>query len=967
MFKKVDSKFDLPKTEEGILEFWDKNKTFRRSLENRKDAPLYRFFDGPPFATGTPHYGHIVGSTMKDVVPRYWTMRGYYVERTWGWDCHGLPIENIAEKSLKFQHKKDIIDFGVDKFNDFCRSKVLDYVKEWEIIIRRLGRWADMENCYRTMDLSYMESVWWVFKQLWERGLIYEGYRSMHICPRCETTLSQSEVSEGYKDIKDLSVIGKFELTEEPNTFIVAWTTTPWTLIGNVALAVGEKITYVKVKSGDSYYILAENTYDKFINELPGGEIVEKFKGSTLVGKSYKPLFDYYSRDKKIKNWSNGWKVCAADFVSTDEGTGVVHIAPAFGEDDMNLGRDQYLPFIQHVGMDGVIKKEAGEFAGLYVKPSEDVQQTDLAILKNLASRGLLFHKEQYLHSYPHCWRCDTPLINYATSSWFVNITKIKGELLETAKDINWSPSYIKKGRFGNWLEGARDWSISRQRFWASVIPIWRCEDCGEMQVMGSAKELEDASGTKVTDLHKHIVDHITFKCKKCGGTMTRVPDVLDTWFDSGSMPYAQLHYPFENEEKFDNGFPADFIAEGEDQTRAWFYYLHVIATAIKENKAYKNVIVNGTVLAEDGKKMSKRLMNYPDPALMFEKYGADPMRFYLMSSPVVQAENLNFSESEIADISRGMFRMLWNSYSFFVLYANIDNWSHDEKYVGSQNVLDKWILSELNTLTKNVNSGMEKYDLAKTARLFPKFIDNLSNWYIRRSRKRFWKSESDIDKNCAYETLYFVLVELSKLMAPFTPFISEEIYKNLTGEESVHLADFPQHKKDNIDEKLNNLMAQAREIVELGLAERSKLGIKVRQPLQSITYHGSELSSDLTQIIIDEVNVKEAIFSEGDENAIELDSVITPKLQAEGYARELIRNIQALRKSAGFEVENRVRLNYYSDSDNINKMLDENIELIAHEVLAEEVNREKNEKVESFAEYTIGDGKVWIGLSRIK
>lgn len=967
MFKKVDSKFDLPKTEEEVLKFWDENKTFQRSLEIRKDAPLYRFFDGPPFATGTPHYGHIVGSTMKDVVPRYWTMRGFYVERTWGWDCHGLPIENIAEKSLKFQHKKEIIDFGIDKFNDFCKSKVLDYVKEWEIVIRRLGRWADMDDCYRTMDLSYMESVWWVFKQLWDKGLVYEGYRSMHICPRCETTLSQSEVSEGYKDIKDLSVVAKFELLDEPGTFVVAWTTTPWTLIGNVALAVGEKITYLKVKSGENIIILAENTYEKFITELPDATILEKIKGSDLVGKHYKPLFDYYANDLATKNRENGWKICAADFVSTDDGTGVVHIAPAFGEDDMNLGKEQNLPFVQHVGMDGVIKKEAIEFAGMYVKPIEDIQQTDLAVLKNLATRGLLFHKEQYLHSYPHCWRCDTPLINYATSSWFVSIVKIKEQMLETAKDINWSPNYIKKGRFGNWLEGARDWSISRQRFWASVIPIWKCDKCSEILVMGSVSDLESSSGVKVTDLHKHIVDPITFKCSKCDGTMKRVPDVLDTWFDSGSMPYAQLHYPFENKEKFDNGFPADFIAEGEDQTRAWFYYLHAIATAIKGNNAYKNVIVNGTVLAEDGKKMSKRLMNYPDPALMFDKYGADPMRFYLMSSPVVQAENLNFSESEIADVSRGMFRMLWNSYSFFVLYANIDEWKHNKDYAGSDSILDKWILSELNTLIKEVNAGMEKYDLVRTSRLFPKFIDNMSNWYIRRSRKRFWKSESDLDKNCAYETLHNVLIELSKLMAPFTPFISEEIYKNLTGMESVHLTDFPMPKKNDIDNNLNALMAQAREIVELGLAERSKLGIKVRQPLQSITYHGSELLPELVQIVIEEVNIKEAVYKEGNAKEVELDANITPELQSEGYARELIRNIQSLRKTSGFDVENRVKLNYFSDKSEINILIKEFGDLISHEVLANEIKNTKDDNIEASAEYKIGDGAIWIGLSRVE
>lgn len=980
MFKKVDSRLNLPQTEEEILKFWDENKTFQKSLDIRKESPVYSFFDGPPFATGTPHYGHIVASTIKDVVPRYWTMRGYYVERTWGWDCHGLPIENIAEKSLNISHKKQILELGVDKFNEVCRSKVLDYVKEWETVIRRLGRWADMKNSYKTMDLSYMESVWWVFRQLWDQDLIYEGYRSMHICPRCETTLSQSEVSEGYKDIKDLSVIAKFHL--KPNqtwgknkyktkdsAYVLAWTTTPWTLIGNVALAVGKDIKYsaLRVDGVEELLILASEQISELFKDQKIEIVHENITGDELVGLEYEPLFDYYAKDSKTANRENGWKIYAADFVSTGDGTGIVHIAPAFGEDDMNLGKEKNLPFVQHVGMDGVIRKEAGEFFGMNVKPIDDVQKTDVAIIKYLASNSLLFKKEQYLHSYPHCWRCETPLINYATSSWFVNILKIKEEMLTLAKDVNWSPNYIKKGRFGKWLEGSRDWSISRQRFWASVIPIWRCEKCDEIKVMGSVKELEELSGTKITDLHKHMVDPITFSCSKCDGTMKRIPDVLDTWFDSGTMPYAEIHYPFENEAKFDKSFPAEFIAEGQDQTRAWFYYLHVIATAIKHKPAYKNVIVNGIVLAEDGKKMSKRLQNYPDPSKMFDKYGADVMRFYLMSSPVVQAENLNFAEAEMAEVSRGMFRMLWNSYSFFVLYANIDDWKHDENSVDSENILDKWIISELNTLIKEANLGMEKYDLVRTSRLFPKFIDNLSNWYIRRSRKRFWKSESDSDKNCAYETLYFVLVELSKLIAPFTPFISEEIYKNLTNKESVHLADYPTVSEEKINAALNDEMKRTRQIIELGLSERSKLGIKVRQPLQSIAYGGDKLDVDFEKIIIDEVNVKEVNCEKIDESKVVLDAKITPALEAEGMARELTRNIQSLRKSAGFEVENRIKLYYFSDSEDLISLMSKFGDSISHEVLATRIEMTKNEEVESSEQYKMGNGIIWIGISRTK
>ena len=989
--------------EENILEFWEKNKIFEKSLEQRESAPLYSFYDGPPFATGTPHYGHIVGSVMKDVVPRYWTMRGFNVPRKWGWDCHGLPIENIAEKELGVKRKKEILEkYGVEKFNEICRSKVLEYVANWKKVIRRLGRWADMENAYKTMDLPFMESVWWVFKQLWDKGLIYESYRSMHICPRCETTLSQSEVAEGYKMVKDLSAVVKFELETSPQPspykgegeriFILAWTTTPWTLIGNVALAIRENIEYVKVRYNDEqgnpkFYILSKPIYEIRKDELfplvkklksievppTPPEIIDEFSGKDLVGKKYKPLFDYYSSDENLNNRENGWKIYPADFVTMEEGTGIVHIAPAFGEDDMNLGKEYNLPFVSHVDMDGTIRPEAKDFAGLDVKPIEDAQKTDVEIIKYLAKKNALFAKKQFEHSYPHCWRCDTPLLNYATSSWFVSIEKIKEKMLANAKDINWSPEHIKVGRFGNWLEGARDWSISRQRFWASVIPIWKCDgqrttnndqgsisSCDNVVVFGSVAELEKISGEKISDLHKHVVDKITFKCEKCGGEMKRIPDVLDTWFDSGSMPYAQAHYPFENKENFEKSFPADFIAEGVDQTRAWFYYLHAISTAIKDSKAYKNVIVNGIVVGEDGKKLSKRLKNYPDPSEMMEKYGADALRYYLMDSPVVAGENLAFSEKDMAENVRGMLRMLWNTYSFFVLYANIDNFKFqisNFKITEDFNLLDRWIVSELNNLIKNVNHHMESYELNKTARLFPEFIDNLSNWYVRRSRKRFWKSENDTDKNEAYGTLHHVLVELAKLMAPFTPFVAEEIYRNLTSPQpspsqgegervvSVHLADFPTADEKLIDDDLNEKMQLTRRFVKMGLAARAKVGIKVRQPLSELKVN-EDIGGDLGELIKEEVNVKKISFSGGvaDEPGFVreeeinweagLDTKITDELRLEGEARELVRRIQELRKKAGYQVDNRIRLCYQGGKDIFEKFG----ELIAKETLAEDV-----------------------------
>ncbi|MDD5396834.1 MAG: isoleucine--tRNA ligase [Candidatus Moranbacteria bacterium] len=967
MFKKIDPKQTFPKMEEEILKFWEEEKIFEKTLEQTKNGQLYTFYDGPPFATGNPHYGHLVGSIMKDVVPRFWTMKGRYVERKWGWDCHGLPIENIVEKELGFKHKKDIEEYGVEKFNEACRSRVLGYGDVWKKVINRIGRWADMENSYKTMDLNYMESVWWVFKQLWEKELIYEGYRSMHICTRCETTLSQQEVSEGYKDIKDLSVIAKFELLDEPGTFVLAWTTTPWTLIGNVALAVGAEIEYVKISFAGDFYVMAKNRVEEVFKEKEF-EIVAEFKGNDLVGKAYKPLFDYY-QNVGLENEQNGWKIYAADFVTTVDGVGVVHIAPAFGEDDMNLGKEKNLPFVQHVKMDGTIKEQAVEFSGMNVKSLEDHMQTDVEIIKHLAKNGTLFSKEKYEHSYPHCWRCDTPLINYATTSWFVNVGKVKEKALQNAENINWFPEHIKHGRFGKWLEGARDWSISRQRFWASVMPIWKCE-CGEMKVFGSVKELEEASGKKVDDLHKHVVDKITVPCGKCGQDMQRVPDVLDTWFDSGSMPYAQQHYPFENKEKFEKGFPAEYIAEGVDQTRAWFYYLHVIATSIKETNAFNNVIVNGIVLAEDGKKMSKKLQNYPDPTFMLDKYGADALRFYLMSSPVVAADNLNFKESDVADLVRGMFRMLWNSYSFFVLYADIDGFDAKKEIGKSANLLDKWMLSELHTLIKEVNVNMEKYDLARTARLFPVFIDNLSNWYIRRSRKRFWKSENDQDKDFAYQTLHTVLVELSKLMAPFAPFMSEEIYKNLTGEMSVHLAQFPVEDAALINRELNEQMGLARLVITEGLQKRSAAKIKVRQPLAKLTAKFTvALSEEFFDIIKDEVNVKEVEYViEGSPIGgtmanveVYLDEVITEELRQEGIAREIVRFVQEMRKEAGYEVDNRIEVGHAG----MDEVFEKFGEMISKETLANKISDAKLEAFDLEKEFEIDGQKFSVQIKR--
>ncbi len=901
--------------EEETLAFWKERKIFEKSLEKEAPHGDYIFYDGPPFATGLPHYGHIIASVVKDAVPRYWTMRGYHVPRKWGWDCHGLPIENIVEKELGFKHKKEIKELGVAKFNERCREQVLTYAHEWEKVIPRIGRWADMENAYRTMDKPFMESVWWVFKQLHEKGLVYEDYRSMHICPRCETTLSQQEVSEGYKDVKDIAVTVKFKLKNPEkiglsgDVYMLAWTTTPWTLPGNVALAVGKDISYVAFEYDYSKHEgvevpvgeLPKGTYiaskEFFTSANPAPISIKDIAGASLVGLEYEPVFDYYASDSNLKNRENGWKVYAADFVTTDTGTGIAHEAPAFGADDWELLKQVSLPFVQHVDMDGTMKREVRDFAGMEVKPRSDDDSvrlgTDIAVLKHLKEKGHLFAKENITHSYPHCWRCDTPLLNYATSSWFVDVTKIKADLLKSAQGINWSPEHIKEGRWGKWLEGARDWSISRQRFWASVIPVWRCTNCKNERVFGSAKELEEVSGRKVDDLHKHIVDEIVFSCWECDGELKRIPDVLDTWFDSGSMPYGQAHYPFENKERFERTFPAQFIAESLDQTRAWFYYLHVLAGAIFKKSAFQNVIVNGIVLAEDGKKMSKKLKNYPDPMDVVDRYGADALRFYLLTSSVAHGENLSFSEKGVDDVVKQHIGRLGNVLAFYRLYAN-----DTPRDLKSANVLDQWILARLSALVGEATAGYEGYKLDVATRPLALFIDDLSVWYLRRSRERF-KEEGD-DKTAALATLRYVLHTLSRVMAPAMPFFAEHLFQAVReseDEESVHLTMWPEIPKLDFDpsEVLAHMFA-ARAIVTLALEARDKASIKVRQPLaQLMIPESAELPTGYLSIIADEINVYE-IVKKG--NAVALDTTITEELKEAGLVRDTIREIQAYRKA---------------------------------------------------------------------
>ncbi|MEJ5273802.1 MAG: isoleucine--tRNA ligase, partial [Spirochaetota bacterium] len=699
MFDPVSQHVDFPELEEKILKFWQENKIFEKSLEIRKDSDAFVFYDGPPFATGLPHYGHFVPGLLKDIVPRYKTMKGYHVDRRWGWDCHGLPVENEMEKELNLSTKKDILAFGIDKFNEACRGIVLRYTSEWERIINRSGRWVDFKNSYKTMDPLYMESIWWVFKTLWDKGLIYEGFKILPYCPRCATPLSNFEVNQGYKDVKDPAITIKFRSKDDENLYYLAWTTTPWTLPSNLALAVGPEVEYVEVldhRSGERY-ILALARLEHYYKNQDEYTIKKRFLGKDLEGKRYIPLFPYF---KDIDN--NAFKVVLADYVSIEDGTGIVHTAPGFGEDDYNTGLKYNLPVVSPVDENGEFTEEVTDYKCMHVK------KADPLIIEDLKKRNLLVKKETITHSYPHCWRCDSPLIYKSISTWFVKIEPIKQTMIESNQKINWVPDHIKDGRFGKWLEGARDWAISRNRFWGTPLPVWKCEDCGETLCIGSIGELEKLSGRKFNDIHKHFVDDVTFTCSKCGGKMTRIPEVLDCWFESGSMPYAQEHYPFENKEKFLSRFPADFIAEGLDQTRGWFYTLTVLAAALFQKPAFKNCIVNGLVLDEHGKKMSKRLKNYPEPMYIMDKYGADALRLYLVNSAVIRAEELNFSENGVKEIVKNILLPLWNSYSFFVTYANIDKWNckeelieNPEKMKNFSNELDRWIISSMQSLIK--------------------------------------------------------------------------------------------------------------------------------------------------------------------------------------------------------------------------------------------------------------------------
>lgn len=881
-FEKVNPKQSFPKLEEKMLKFWQDEKIFEASIENRKDAEEFNFYDGPPFATGTPHYWHILAGTLKDVIPRYQTMKWKRVDRVFGWDCHGLPIENIVEKKLEISWRDDIMKIWVHTFNETCRTNVDTYTEEWKKTVSRMGRWVDMENAYHTMDTPFMESVWWVYKELYDKGLIYEGHRVVPYCPRCTTPLSNFEVNQGYKDKQDKTLTVKFKVVWNDSKYILAWTTTPWTLMANLGLAVWADIVYSEIKdtkTGDTYVLASDRLKDYYKIDKEGNSdeytLIREYKGACLEGIKYEPIFDDFSVQlndmgedlgNDVKLWKNVYSVVIWHHVTTESGTWIVHIAPAYWEDDFMIGQKSDLGFVSHIDDSGKTCNTLSD-NGKYVFDYND------EVIETLKNRGDIVKISTIDHSYPHCWRCDTPLIYRGISAWYVAVEKIRDKMVANNQDINWTPEVIKNGRFGKWVEWARDWNISRNRYWGSAIPVWQSEDKSEEVCIGSVKEMYELNKDfgqieekdwkyfytntgKEVDLHKHFVDEIKLKHPKTGTELKRIPEVLDCWFESGAMPYASKHYPFENSDNFK--FPADFIAEWLDQTRGWFYTLLILWTALFDKAPMKNVIVNGTVLAEDWFKMSKSKKNYPDPQLIFDKYGADAMRFYLMNSPVVEAQDFRFAESGVEEVVKKVILPLWNTYYFFTTYANIDNFKPTWNKTKNNN-LDKWLISELNELTKEVSDWFDAYKLNDATKPIVKFMDNLTNWYIRRSRKRFWKSENDGDKLEAYETLYVALVELTKVIAPFMPFISDHMYKELTWNKSVHLTDFPNYDESLIDEKLNSDTNKVQKIITLGLAWRANQKIRVRQPLKSITIT-ENLDDYNIEIIKEELNVKEVL-----------------------------------------------------------------------------------------------------------
>ncbi|MDO5586163.1 MAG: isoleucine--tRNA ligase [Clostridia bacterium] len=859
MYRKVSADLSFVDREKAIVEFWKKNDIFEKSIEHRDGCERFTFYDGPPTANGKPHIGHVLTRAIKDLIPRYRTMKGYKVLRKAGWDTHGLPVELEVEKALGISGKPEIEKCGIEDFIKKCKASVFTYQSEWEEMSDRVGFWADMENPYVTYHNDYIESVWWALRQIWDKGLLYKGHKIMPYCPRCGTSLSSHEVAQGYKDVKENSLIVKFKVLGKDNEYILAWTTTPWTLPSNLALCVNPNEKYVRFTiEGDennTVYIMAEALIKSVFSEDAKANILNEYTGEELKGTEYEPLYSFVKPDKKA------YYVIADDYVTMEDGTGVVHTAPAFGEDDARVCKANGLPFINLVDHQGNFVKETGEWAGTFVKDA------DKLVIRDLKERNLCFAVIPFEHSYPFCWRCDTPLLYYACDTWFIEMTKVRDRLLANNETVNWMPDNIKHGRFGNFLENIIDWGLSRTRYWGTPLPIWECE-CGHRHVVGSIAELKEMGINCPDDieLHKPYVDNIKLRCEKCGGEMKRVPEVIDCWFDSGSMPFAQLHYPFENKEAFEQNFPADFISEAIDQTRGWFYTLMAISTLLFDKSPYKNVVVLGHVQDEKGIKMSKHKGNVIAPMDILNDQGSDAVRWYFYSNSAPWLPN-RFSAKNVSEAQRKFLGTLWNTYCFYVLYANIDEFDPTKYNLCDLNltVMDKWILSKLNNVVKTVDDYLNEYKITEATRAMNEFVDELSNWYVRRSRSRFWASELTDDKVCAYMTLYTVLVEFAKVSAPFIPFMTEEIYQNLVRSvdenalESIHMCDFPKYDEKYNFAEIEQEMDAIRKVVILGRAARNEANIKNRQPLSKLFIQtDNKINADYVNIILEELNIKD-------------------------------------------------------------------------------------------------------------
>ena len=1052
MYQKVSTNLNFVDREKETEKFWRENDIFQKSMKAREGCPTYTFYDGPPTANGKPHIGHVLTRVIKDMIPRYRTMKGYMVPRKAGWDTHGLPVELEVEKLLGLDGKEQIEEYGMEPFIKKCKESVWKYKGMWEDFSGTVGFWADMDNPYVTYDDNFIESEWWALKEIWNKKLLYKGFKIVPYCPRCGTPLSSQEVAQGYKLVKERSAIVRFKVVGE-DAYFLAWTTTPWTLPSNVALCVNPEDTYIKVKAADGYtYYLAEALADNVLGSLAqeegvkAYEVLETYKGSDLEHKEYEPLYAC-AKECADKQHKKGFFVTCDTYVTMSDGTGIVHIAPAFGEDDANVGRNYDLPFVQFVNGKGEMSEET-PFAGLFVK------KADPEVLKDLDASGKLFAAPKFEHDYPHCWRCDTPLIYYARESWFIKMTEVRDDLVRNNNTVNWIPESIGSGRFGNWLENIQDWGISRNRYWGTPLNIWECEGCGRQESIGSRAELAERSGNPEdakVELHRPYIDAVTFTCPDCGKTMRRVPEVIDCWFDSGAMPFAQHHYPFENKDLFEQQFPAQFISEAVDQTRGWFYSLMAESTLLFNKAPYENVIVLGHVQDENGQKMSKSKGNAVDPFDALDKYGADAIRwyFYINSAPWLPNR---FHGKAVQEGQRKFMGTLWNTYAFFVLYANIDEFDAT-KYTldyDKLSVMDKWLLSRLNSTVKAVDENLAAYRIPETARALQEFVDEMSNWYVRRCRERFWAKGMEQDKINAYMTLYTALVTISKAAAPMIPFMTEDIYRNLvcsidpSAPESVHLCDFPEVDEAHIDSQLEADMEVVLEAVVIGRACRNTANIKNRQPIGKMYIKaGKELSDFYVDIIRDELNVKEAeltddvsklttysfkpqlktlgrrfgkkindvrqilaeldgqaamaelnekgtltIQVDGQDEALEkedllieaaqmegyvsdsdhgitvvLDTNLTPELLEEGFVREIISKVQTMRKDAGFEVMDHIRVSM-QDNDKVQKVIQDNEAQIKSEVLADEVSYDGAKG--SVKEWSINGEKVTLGVEKL-